>query len=321
MDINTNSVQMTDKEFQNKSSVTKQGETSFKEEFQNLEQQSTTQEETKSEEKTDNTASKELVETINQINKQNLHQTDDFSQNNLNKGEKQAVTQDIANKKDVFLMLNNDFNINRQQELQTELKADINFAQNNNEAFSSLLGNNSFSESAEELSEDESILSTTAENLAMINKATVGGIKEIGIIIDRTIDAKSLNLTREDVTFFINLVNDTSNMQDIVPKEDIKAAKISETLANMLAESMRNNKAFRLNFDNNISIIIKVSREGRISANFLPGNEIAENYLKNNLANLVQKFEEEGLPYDELTHQKHKRDNEQQNNRKDNNNE
>ena len=75
-------------------------------------------------------------------------------QNNLNKGEKQAVTQDIANKKDVFLMLNNDFNINRQQELQTELKADINFAQNNNEAFSSLLGNNSFSESAEELSED-----------------------------------------------------------------------------------------------------------------------------------------------------------------------
>jgi hypothetical protein len=31
------------------------------------------------------------------------------------------------------------------------------------------------------------------------------------------------------------------------------------------------------------------------------------------MANLVRRFEEEGLPYDELSHQKHKRDNEQQN--------
>ena len=221
-------------------------------------------------------------------------------------------------------MLNNDMNIHKLKDVSTDVKTDISFAQNGGEAFSSFLNNNGFRESKEEASEDLAILSTAAENLAMINKSmadyNASKIQEVGVVIDRTIDTNTLNLTRNDITFFVSLIHHNINVADVTSAEDVKATNVSEILANMLAESMRNNKAFRLNFDNGISVIIKVSTEGKISANFLPGTDAAENYLKNNMANLVQRFEEEGIPYDELSHQKQKRNNEQEN-KKDKDNE
>ena len=123
-------------------------------------------------------------------------------------------------------------------------------------------------------------------------------------------------MTENDINFFISLAQNNVNLEDVGIEEQ-KSFRVSERLINMLSESMRNNNAFRLNFDNDISIIIKVSREGRISAHFLPGSDIAENYLRNNLSSLVQRFEEENIPYDELTHHKQKRDNEEQQNKKD----
>ena len=223
------------------------------------------------------------------------------------------------------LMLNNDMSINKPQDKMSELKTDINFAQNGGEAFSSFLGQNGFRESAEELKEDETILSSMSENIAMINRAMslsksseASAVEEVGAVIDRIINHTTLNLTENDINFFISLAHNNVNLEDVGVEEQ-KSVRVSERLINMLSESMRNNNAFRLNFDNDISIIIKVSREGRISAHFLPGSDIAENYLRNNLSSLVQRFEEENIPYDELTHHKQKRNNEEQQNKKDKN--
>ena len=93
-----------------------------------------------------------------------------------------------------------------------------------------------------------------------------------------------------------------------------KSSQVSKTLADMLAKSMQDNKPIRIDFDNNISVIIRISREGKISADFLPSSQVAEAYLKENLPLLRQKFDENNIDYDELNQRKQPQD--ERNNRK-----
>jgi hypothetical protein len=238
----------------------------------------------------------------------------ELAENLLNSYDKNAVI-NSGEKEILGLVINDEMNLNTPNVKLQDLKADIGFAQQGGEAFSSFLGGSEFKETADELKEDDDILSSMAENLAMVNKVSIeiAPKNEVGAVVDRTLEIASLNLSRDDLQLILNLVNEKININEISHKQDVKSTPVSEIMFNMLAESMRNGKAFRLNFDNDISVIIRVSKEGRISANFLPGSDIAENYLKNNMANLVQRFEAQGIEYDELTHQKQKRDNEQQN--------
>ncbi len=284
-----------------------------------------------SDEKENNTE-EELTSTIEQINN-SLNQTDDFKENELNPTHNQPDINNITSEKNKELnnqLLNNDMNLqNVKNDKMQELKADISFAQNSNEAFSSFFNNNNLSETEDEIQEDSTVLSTMAENIAMVNRVLtaqtasvtneIGNVGKVGEVVDIALNALTLNMTRADVQFFINLATGETN--NITAAEETSGSSmVSETLANLLADSMKNNKAFRINFDNDISVIIKLSKEGRISANFIPGSDIAENYLRNNLSNLVQRFEEEDIPYDDLTHQGQRRNSEQEQNKKDKNN-
>ena len=65
---------------------------------------------------------------------------------------------------------------------------------------------------------------------------------------------------------------------------------------------MKNNKPFRIDFDKNISVIIKVNKDGSLSANFIPGDKAVEQYLRNNISTLKQRFDEENLAYSELSY-------------------
>lgn len=277
----------------------------------------------------------ELLVAINEINS-SINQTDDFIDNQLNQPQNKPdnLIRPEENKEPNNQLLNNDMNLtNIKNDKMQELKSDISFTQNGGEPFSSFFNNNNFQESNEELQEDSSVLSTMAENIAMVNRAlaekskttsdATSDIEKVGDVVDKTINATALNMSRSDVQFFINLTTGADfNLNEITETQNTsKSGVVSETLANLLAESMKNNKPFRINFDNDISVIIKLSKEGRISANFIPGSDAAENYLRNNISGLVQRFEDENLPYDELTHQRQKRDNEQEQNKKDKNNE
>ena len=91
--------------------------------------------------------------------------------------------------------------------------------------------------------------------------------------------------------------------------------QVSKTLADMIAKSMENNKPLRIDFDNNISVIIKISRDGKITADFLPSSQVAEAYLKENLPLLRQKFDENNIKYDELN-QRERKEQHKDNNRK-----
>ena len=71
----------------------------------------------------------------------------------------------------------------------------------------------------------------------------------------------------------------------------------------------------RIDFDNNISVIIKISRDGKITADFLPSSQIAEAYLKENLPILRQRFDENNIEYDSLN-QRERREHQKENNNK-----
>ena len=79
----------------------------------------------------------------------------------------------------------------------------------------------------------------------------------------------------------------------------------------MLKTSYDTNKPIRLDFDNDVTVILKLDKEGKIQTHFIPGSKEVENYLKNNISSLRQIFEEEEIRYSHLDYSKHKEENRQ----------
>lgn len=141
------------------------------------------------------------------------------------------------------------------------------------------------------------------------------GIKKVdtktNITVETIAKLDEIAMTKDDVEFFAKLVENNGN--NLNAKEVANSSQVSKTLADMLAKSMNDNKPIRINFDNDISVIIKISKDGKISADFLPSSQIAEAYLKENLPLLKQRFDDNNINYDELNHREQK-----QNDRNDN---
>ena len=135
----------------------------------------------------------------------------------------------------------------------------------------------------------------------------------------------TMSMNRDDADFFLNMVTEgqfslgisqteTNNftLKDvgIAPSNEVqKNIEVSKTLVNLIEKSMQTQKPVRIDFDNNISVIMKIDREGKISADFIPSNNEVERYLRNNIPLLVQRFEEQNLPYKELTYRQAKQNN------------
>ena len=88
-------------------------------------------------------------------------------------------------------------------------------------------------------------------------------------------------------------------------------------IVNALHEGLKTNQPFRINFDKDISVIIKINRDGSIAANFIPGDKAVEEYLKMNISTLRQRFDEQELSYSDLSYSRSRREQEQENKRKD----
>ena len=134
------------------------------------------------------------------------------------------------------------------------------------------------------------------------------------ITVETVASFDDIAMSKNDVDFFAKLVENGQN--GISTKETAEASQVSKTLADMLAKSMNDNKPIRINFDNDISVIIKVGKDGKISADFLPSSQIAEAYLKENLPLLRQKFEDNNIDYEELNHREQKQNEKDENQKK-----
>lgn len=161
----------------------------------------------------------------------------------------------------------------------------------------------------------------------LMNASTRAEISNVAPAVDYT----NIQMSDNDALFFSNLVKNTDMSNQSIAGEFQKAldngniqqvqstAKASAALIAALQESSKTNQPFRIDFDKDVSVIIKVDKDGKINANFIPGDKAVENYLRNNIELLKNRFNEEDIAYGDLNYSKSKQDKEEQ--RKQNNKE
>ena len=97
-----------------------------------------------------------------------------------------------------------------------------------------------------------------------------------------------------------------------------RSLEISKTLFSALEQASKNGKSVRLDFGHDTSVILRIGKDGKLSADFVPNEKAMEMVLRNALPQLKAKFEEQNIPYGELNYRNY---NGQKNNHKDNNKE
>ena len=170
-------------------------------------------------------------------------------------------------------------------------------------------------------------------NLNSVNLMTASTRAEISAVAP-SVDYSSIKMSDTDAKFFSDLVKKTDMSAQSVAAEFQKAleggnvqqvqstAKATAALIANLQESAKNNQPFRIDFDKDISVILKVDKEGKINANFIPGDKAVEAYLRNNIEFLKQRFNEENIAYGDLNYSKSRQEKQKQDrNNKEQNNE
>ena len=157
----------------------------------------------------------------------------------------------------------------------------------------------------------------------MYNVNNVSGIQQVDSVskthrlfsFGNNDSKNTVSLTQSDAQFFINLTqtNDVSaqNIQAqantmIASGSDVAEVKqnvqVSETLLNAINTAKENNQPLRIDFDQNVSVILRVGKDGAVAAHFIPGDKAVEQYLRNNIENLKATFVENDLPYTDLSY-------------------
>lgn len=168
------------------------------------------------------------------------------------------------------------------------------------------------------VSDANSMLTNDIAQMLNINNTAVTGlaadmkVPPSGMM---NLDYSSISMTESDADFFINLTqkNDVSvqnitaqaqNMlnQGVEAKEVKQNVQISETLLNAINIAKENNQPLRIDFDQNMSVIMRFGKDGAIAANFIPGDKAVEQYLRNNIESLKNTFRENDLPYSDLSY-------------------
>ena len=124
------------------------------------------------------------------------------------------------------------------------------------------------------------------------------------------IDATKIGVN--DAIFFVNLLNQNQiinyNVEDnkITLECNEKQINATQSLINMLSTSYETKKPIRLDFDENVTVILKLDHKGQIQAHFIPGSPDVEAYLKQNIPSLKQIFDSENINYSYLGYSKSK---------------
>ena len=122
------------------------------------------------------------------------------------------------------------------------------------------------------------------------------------------IDASKIGVN--DAIFFVNLLNQNELINYSVDNGKItldcneRQISVTSSLLNVLKTSIETNKPIRLDFDENVTVILRMDKQGKIQTHFIPGNAEVEQYLKNNILCLKQAFDEQEINYSYLGYSK-----------------
>ncbi len=178
-------------------------------------------------------------------------------------------------------------------------------------------------------SQDLKILNSSdilAQNIqALVNTKDQIAAQTLKSSVPSSLDYSTIQMSDDDAVFFADLVQNTDmTMQTIASQiqNDIankvegieQKVKVSSVLMNAIHEGMKTNQPFRIDFDKDVSVILRIDRDGSISANFIPGDKAVEQYLKNNIGFLKQRFDDENLSYKDLSYSQSRNQNRERNN-------
>ena len=166
-----------------------------------------------------------------------------------------------------------------------------------------------------ELNSKIAVLSNLKNNISKGHKTIKSGTTDK---VTKGDYCQTMKMNNNDINFFVNLVNNQQmTAQNSVGVNSQNAAftnvkseatqqtvPVSAPLMDALNESFKTNKPFRIDFGGDVAVIMKVDKDGNLSANFIPGSAAVETYLKNNISILQQSFENQNLPYGELSYSK-----------------
>jgi hypothetical protein len=150
-------------------------------------------------------------------------------------------------------------------------------------------------------------------------------------LFDSDYNFDSVSMSLNDALFFVNLVHEgqfsvetaqngefqsliqTDVAQNIISK---KSVEVTNQLTSLIEKAQNTQKPVRISFDNDVSVVLKIDKHGKVTAEFIPGSAEVESYLKNNIAALRQRFDEQNLPYNDLFYRQSNRQNKNRNNKK-----
>ena len=128
-------------------------------------------------------------------------------------------------------------------------------------------------------------------------------------------DIDSSKIGVNDAIFFVNLLNQNNIINYTVDNDKIslniddKTIKTSNSLLNMLHSSIETKKAIRLDFDKDVTVILKLDKEGKILTHFIPGSFEVESFLKQNIPCLRQRFDDAQINYSQIAYSRYKSEN------------
>ncbi len=159
----------------------------------------------------------------------------------------------------------------------------------------------------------------------------ISSVGTMGFNIDKDIKSAfnydTFTIDKDDAKFFIDMVQNgqfalnvqgdmNASLLQLDKAAEIttyKSANVSKALMTMVDDAFKTQKPVRLDFDNNVSVILRVDKNGKVSAEFIPGDKAVENYLRNNIPFLKQRFDEQELSYNDLSYRQHKQQDKRKN--------
>ena len=135
-------------------------------------------------------------------------------------------------------------------------------------------------------------------------------------------DIDSTKIGVNDAIFFVNLLNQNNIINYTVQDDKIslnvddETIKASNSLLNMLHSSIETKKAIRLDFDKDVTVILKLDKEGKILTHFIPGSFEVESFLKQNIPCLKQRFDDAQINYSQIGYSRYKGENNNSNNQR-----
>ncbi len=178
--------------------------------------------------------------------------------------------------------------------------------------------------------EETEILQSVNASFSEILNQGINQNEDINSDSEFNFNLDSIMISIEDAMFFVNMAQDGKFSVETTPSGEFKGIMQTETLQNtvsqkavevtnkiteLIQKAQSTQKPVRITFDNDVSVILKIDKHGKITAEFIPGSAEVENYLRANIPALRQRFEEQNLPYNDLLYRQNNRQNRNKNNK------